>query len=135
MRGTDYVALAPAGHCIQPSVEMVIDKTREYLRDYDIRKIFFVTEDYEYYQKYVEAFGDLVITSDNYFVKEYSGKKYLADEINIDPYTKGLQYLIRLIILSKCDYLIAGQTNGSIFARCFMQNEPKSEYWFDIGLY
>lgn len=51
LRGTDYIALKPSGHPIQPTVEQAIDVVNEYIAKYDIEKVFLVTEDAKIYKK------------------------------------------------------------------------------------
>ena len=47
IRGTDYVALKPKGHYIQPTVEMLLSKVKEYIQEFQIDNIFLITEDKE----------------------------------------------------------------------------------------
>lgn len=136
VRGTDYVALQPKGHCRQPSVEQVIGKVKQFLSMYHIDKIFAVTEDYAIFHQIKEAFPDrCVFTSDDDFVMDYCKHDYVSESMNTDPYIRGLHYLIRLILLAKCDYLVAGITNGSLFALNVMEGSYKDSYWFELGEY
>lgn len=136
LRGTDYTALKPKGHYRQPSVEQVIDKMKEFLSLYEVSKIFVVTEDYTIFKKIQSSFSEIcVFTSDHDFVTEYQGKDYIFKSMNTDPYIRGLNYLVRIILLTKCDYLISSITNGSLFALNMMEGTYKDDYWFDLGEY
>ena len=135
LRGTDYVALKPKGHYRQPSIEQVIDKIDEFCNKYDIQKIFVVTEDYTIYQKLKTKYGDIIFSSDDNFIKNYKTNDYLEGAFHDDPYERGLKYLIRLLLLTKCDYLISGITNGSLFALAEKQDSYRDEYLFDLGKY
>ena len=136
MRGTDYTALKPKGHYRQPSVEQVIDKMKEFLSLYEVSKIFVVTEDYTIFKKIQSSFSEIcVFTSDHDFVTEYQGKDYIFKSMNTDPYIRGLNYLVRIILLTKCDYLISSITNGSLFALNMMEGTYKDDYLFDLGEY
>lgn len=135
LRGTDYVRLQPKGHPVQPSPEIVIQKADEFLKKYKLKRIFLVTEDQAIYDKFVAHFGDKIFTSDDDFVKEYDGKDYVANSITTSPYMRGLNYLIRIILMSECDYLVSSIASGSIFALNMKKEAFKDSYVFDLGDY
>ena len=135
LRGTDYTSLKPSGHPVQPSVEQVCLKIDDFLSRYDISNIFLVTEDYDYYQKLKNIYGDKLFVSDDRFIKEYTGKGYLYEEAHSDAYNRAFSYLIRLMLLNKCQYLISGLTCGSIAASLINTNEYTDSYYFDLGYY
>ena len=135
LRGTDYTALKPKGHYKQPTVEQVINKIDDFCCQYDISKIFIVTEDYTIFQKIKIKYGDIVFSSDNDFIKDYKANDYLESAFQNDPYERGLKYLVRLVLLTKCDYLVSSITNGSLFVLAEKQNDYKDKYLFDLGRY
>ena len=45
------------------------------------------------------------------------------------------RYLTRLVILSKCNYLVSSVASGSLFARCIKDTDFEEEYWFEMGVY
>ena len=135
IRGTDYVALKPKGHYIQPTVDDLQEKIDEFLSKYEIGKIFVVTEDYDIYQCLEQKYRGRVFTSDDDFVKNYNTEDYLSASLNSDPYVRGLNYLIRVLLLAKCPYIVSSITNGSLFALTVKNEEYSDEYWFDLGLY
>lgn len=134
VRGTDYVALRPRGHHVQPDLSLVVDKIHEFLDKYDIKLIFLVTEDYSVFSKIRNIFGPMVVTSDSYFVKDFSGKDYLYMYLKDDPYERGLRYLVRLLVLAKCDYLITSLASGSRFV-LLNKHRYRDAYIFDLGLW
>lgn len=135
LRGTDYVALQPKGHYRQPTVEQVMKKVDEFCTKYDIRKILVVTEDFEIFQKFKNKYGEMAFSSDDDFVKNYSATDYVENSFQNDPYERGLKYLIRLLLLTKCDYLVSSITNGSMFVLAEKQDVYKKQYLFDLGRY
>lgn len=141
MRGTDYAALKPAGHPIQPTVDQSVEVVEEYLKKYDIEKIFLVTEDGMIYDKIKSIYGEKCVTvSFDTFVHGYVGKHYLSqdksvEEISESPYIRGMNYLIKLIIMSKCSYFIGGNTMGSWAACIFSAKRDITKYIFDLGTY
>ena len=135
LRGTDYVALKPTGHNVQPTISQMISKIEEFLEKYNNDKIFVVTEDYSYFMQLQEKFGDRVFSYSNQFIENYSGTDYIEKDFSDDSYQRGLQYLIRILLLSRCEYQICSIASGSSFSRLFRLESPRDEYWFDLGLY
>ena len=78
VRGTDYVAIKPKAHFVQPTIEQVIEKIKSFQEKYTIDQIYVVTEDYEYFCKLKKEFGDQVFANDDNFVKDYNPKDWIA---------------------------------------------------------
>ena len=141
LRGTDYTALKPAGHPIQPTVEQAVEIVEQFRNKYKISQIFLVTEDYEIYKRIKEIYKELCITvSFDSFIKSYKGKKLIGHDISINEidtssYIRGLHYLLKLILLSKCRYFVGGNTMGSWAACVFKEKQYKDKYVFDLGYY
>ena len=136
VRGTDYTKLRPSGHPVSPSPEQAAEKLDEFLAMYGRRRIFLATEDAEIYDFFMARYGDLLYTSDNNLVRGYSGRDYIANEIhNVNKYQFGLDYLVKMICLSECRYLIASRTSGTSFARLLNAGRYLDEYIFDLGVY
>ena len=138
IRGTDYVKLKPAGEFKQPDIQDVIIKVREFTQKYPDRKIFLVTEDEEYYDKIKSEFVDkLLIVSFDSFISGYDGKNYLSKTklLNDDKKRRGIDYLVKIVMLSRCKYLISSITMGSIAAYCFNGGQYEEDYIFDLGFY
>ena len=135
IRGTDYVQIKPKGHYVQPSIEEVKTKIDEFMAKNTVNKIFVVTEDYSYFEYLKKEYGDLVFSSDDYFVKNYKKDDYLSSSFDNDKYERGANYLIRLLLLNKCDYLISSLTNGSLFLKLICDKKYEDEHWFELGKY
>lgn len=135
LRGTDYVALKPKGHYRQPTAEQVMEKVDEFRGKYDLQKILVVTEDFEIFEKFKKKYGERVFSNDDNFVKNYSASDYIENAFQDDPYERGLKYLVRLLLLTECDYLISSITNGSLFVLAEKQDAYVDEYLFDLGRY
>ena len=135
-RGTDYTKLKPAGHPIAPSPEMLSAKIDEFLKIYGDRKIFLATEDTEIYSFFSKKYGGLIYSTDNNLIGSYSGRDYIAQEISPqNRYKFGLDYLVKMICLSRCKCLIAADTAGSRFARLLNNGHYAGEYVFSLGVY
>lgn len=137
VRGTDYVKLRPSGEFVQPDVEQVKKKVTEFTERYNA-PIFLVTEDGEIYGELVNAFGDSVrIVSYDTFIRNYDGKDVLSKSsiLEYDKKLRGQKYLVKMILLSKCKYLVSSITQGSKFSYSLKNGNYDGEFIFDLGLY
>ena len=138
IRGTDYVKLKPAGEYKQPNIQDVCDKVRGFINKYIDKKIFLVTEDADYYKIMRSEFQEKIcIVSFDSFISGYNGRDYLSNTqlLNENRKKRGMDYLIKIILLSRCKYLISSITMGSIVAYCFNGGKYEDKYIFDIGYY
>lgn len=135
LRGTDYVLLKPKGHAVQPTPEQVMQKVEEFLKEYNLNRIFLVTEDQKIREKFEQHFGNMVFYSDTDFIKEYDGKDYVANSMQVPPYQRGLNYLIRILLMMECQYLVSSIASGSIFALNMKKEAYIESYVFDLGVY
>lgn len=142
MRGTDYTSLKPPGHPVQPSVQQAVEKINEFLEKHEeIQNIFLVTEDGKIYEEIQNIYKEkCIITSFDSFIQNYDGKNYLSHDESIkelanSAYERGLNYLIKLIILSKCKFFVGGNTMGSWAACAFSEKNFEDKHIFDLGMY
>jgi len=138
LRGTDYVKLKPAGEYAQPEVEEFIEKLDKFVKKYPTANVFLVTEDYYYYLKIKEVYGGKVKTvSFDSFVENYDGKDYLSKTGLLDenPQKRGMDYLTKIVLLSRCKYLVSSITMGSIAAYSMNGGKYEDEMIFDKGVY
>lgn len=140
IRGTDYVNTAPAGHDIQPSIEQVINDIQTYLKTYKIDKIFVSTDESKYFKELKNKFGTLIIKYQNIFIDntsttEWNGT-YLNKTHDMNFIIQSLkEYLVNVIVLSKCQYLITGHTCAYPIINLLRDCEPISEKLYDFGTY
>ena len=134
MRGTDYVANKPVNHSVQPTLDQANKKVMEFMGKYPIDSIFLVTEDKDYFDYFKSSYGERVFCSDYTFVRfDSKNDKWVKDSFHNDPYERGKNYLIRVMLLSKCRYFVGGWATGSKFALDF--GDYKDAYVFDLGKY
>ena len=137
IRGTDYVKLKPSGEYVQPSVDQMKCKIHEFENKYNA-PIFLVTEDGDIFDNLKKEFGDIIrIVSFDTFIRNYEGKDVLSksDVLEKDKKSRGQKYLAKMILLSKCRYLITSITQGSKFSYILNNGKYVDEYTFDLGLY
>lgn len=136
VRGTDYVSLKPTGHHIQPSADQVIEKAKQFIDNYGEMPMLVATEDFTIYQMFEQKWGDLCFTTDSNMIDNYRQNTVLVDNIQEkSKYEFGLDYLVKMLCLAKCDYLIASRAAGSNFAVVMNNGNYKDKFIFDLGLY
>ena len=139
LRGTDYTKLKPTGESVQPTVEEAIERAKQYMKNND-KKVFLVTEDEEVYKKVVSNLGDRVVTvSFDRYIKDYSAKNFLAkdsciEQLAEDAHTRGMNYLVKIMLLSQCSCIVGGKTCGSWAACAFADEKTKIDI-FELGNY
>ncbi len=136
MRGTDYTSLKPAGHYVQPDLNTVLKDIERYLKQFKIDMIFLVTEDDKIYHSVASFYGEKMISYNDYRFTSYNGKDFLAGskkEISVQEI--GKIYLKKIMLLSRCDYLIGGITNGTQFALIMNNNQYKDKILYNLGKY
>ena len=131
IRGTDY-RLKPTGHFVQPEVEQVIKDVKIYDEKYKYDYIFFATEDEEIKTKFIPEFKDKIKLLDpgDSIMETYNNKGYRRYEhLN---YVKN--YVLNVIILSKCLDIIASKNSGAI-GMIIMTEGFRNSLFYDLGVY
>ena len=119
LRGTDFIALRPKKHYIQPEPEIVFNDVDKFNEENNYDYYFLVTEDNIIRNKFINKYKDKLkyFKSKETFNYEYNNKEILAYNKKINGNLQLMKnYLINIIILSKCIDIICGRTNGSVLA-------------------
>ena len=138
LRGTDYIKLKPSGEYIQPTINDVIEKVDEFIIKYPTSNIFLVTEDRNYYDTLIQKYSEKIkIVSFDSFIDNYDSNTFLSKsgKLNNDSKKRGMDYLVKIYLLSKCKYLISSITFGSIATYAMNGNKYDDKYIFDLGKY
>ena len=141
VRGTDYTNLRPTGHPVQPEVPRVIEDARLLMESEGYEYIYLATEDGRIDKAFRDVFGDkLLINNRNYYDEIYNNQKIeLIKDVHFDrdndDYLKGVEYLSSIVILSKCDSLLAGNCGGSQAAVFLNRLKYKKCNIYNLGLY
>ncbi len=99
-------------HAFGPTVEQMFRYTDEILEKYKIEKIFLVTEEKDYFDLFVQRYGNKVLSSDALRVSKvnaYNLKNYRPQH----RYLLGMDALVDAILLSKCTGLLWGMSGLS----------------------
>lgn len=141
IRGTDYTTLKPLGHPRQPSIEEVIQTISEKEKEWNIEWIYLATEEERIVKRLQAVFPNKILLNErSYYDKFFDNNKVtVIGQIKFarenDDYYKGLEYLSSLNLLSKCDYLIAGNCGGTSAAVYMNKNRYKQKIVFNKGYY
>ncbi len=137
LRGSDYVALKPRDHAVQPSFEQMKEKTDEFLASHKCDKIFFATEDKTYLENFIRTYGSKVIYIESPRIEVNEGElaSDAFERLGVDKRRNGLQYAASISMLSKCDYLITSRTSATWFVFYMRETDFEYEYVFDLGYY
>lgn len=135
-RGTDYINAKPLNHPVQPMPEQLMEKIDKVLIERNCNKIYLATEDKHFFKMFKERYGDKIIAMDverhetigNQNINEVRRMQKKSD------YEMARDYLINILLLSKCNCLVAGNTSGSIGA-LLLNDEYEYKYIFDLGVY
>lgn len=135
-RGTDYINAKPKNHPVQPMPEQLMEKIDEVLAERKCEKIYLATEDKNFFEIFKGRYGDKIIAME---VKRHEtvGKQNINEVRRMqkeNDYTMARDYLINILLLSKCNCLVAGNTSGSIGA-LLLNEEYEYKYIFDLGVY
>jgi hypothetical protein len=135
-RGTDYKYAYR--HNIVPSCEDLIKTVKECYHKWRMEWIFLITEEQEVVTKFKTEFGDkLLITNHKrlpFYSKDMGAVPNISHGRSNDKYRSGLEYLIDVILLSKCDTLVASKTNGAMAAIKFNNNKYINKFIFELGV-
>lgn len=136
LRGTDYVNSRPKDHPVQPTIEQAIDKMDEVLTSQEFQKIYLATEDAGIYQELCNRYGEKIVSMDveRYITDKTENINDISVKKSTNKYQMGKDYLINILVLSKCDYLLAGNAGGSQGALLF-RDTKSAKYIFDLGRY
>lgn len=138
-RGTDLVKMHLPFHPIIAPLEDYIQKTRQFMSEWNMEYVYISTEEVETVEAFKNAFGDKLIVMDRMRIKGYTSDMGYMPSIKYcrahDNYKKGLEYIIDTVLLSKCDSLICANTNGTAAAIEFNCGKYKHKYIYSLGHY
>ena len=138
VRGTDYVALRPHNHPVQPTTEQAISKTCEVMNSGNYDAVYLATEDKNILAQFQKAFGEQLLSPEaDYLDYDYDNPRLLCayyEGRKNDKYLRGLEYLVSMLMLTKCSGFITSITSGSTGVMCLSEGFDYL-YVFDLGVY
>jgi hypothetical protein len=139
-RGTDYVNAHLSNHTIHASKEMICEKIDELLEERkDLAYLYLATEDAGYCEYFKNRYGEKIyFTDQKRFVTkpgEMLADHHREDKEKSDGFTMGIEYILSIYLLSKCNSLVAsGGCAGVGEAIKENENQYKSIFVFDLGI-
>ena len=112
----------------------------QYKKKYKLKHVFLVTEDADIYTAVKKVYeDDLKVVSFDKYIKNYTATDFLArdgslEQLSSDSHTRGLNYLVKILLLSKCRCIVGGKTSGS-WAACAFADEGTEFEIFELGEY
>lgn len=102
-------------HPFGPTEEQMFKYTDEIFEKFNVEKIFLATDEKKYLEAFVNRYGKKVFFADNFRTEK-------INEFNINPrenhrYLLGKEVLTDLILLTKCDGILCGNSNVAATAR------------------
>ncbi|MBO7254516.1 MAG: hypothetical protein J6V36_04355 [Clostridia bacterium] len=141
IRGTDYIKIRPKSHPIQPTLEELIEKAKQTMKEQKLDYIYLATEEKKAADALKNEFGDIIIENKRKYFDEVYEKENISrvSQVNFDreddDFWKMLEYMSSINLLSKCDSIVAGLCGGSEAAIYFNGNKYRETYLFDKGYY
>lgn len=130
-RGTDYTAIRPYNHPVQPTPEEVICRARERMELYHLEKIYLATEDEQIRKRFMTEFGECVFDTQELYYDQVQDE--LLTQINrerqVDTHQKNMEYLTALALLGKCPYFLGGRTSGTVVSMLLSEEQTQFETW------
>lgn len=136
LRGTDYTAIRPDDHPIQPPLEFALSTVSAKLREWQYTKIFLATEDKIITKVFKKVFKELCFTIDREYVDYTPGKwvTFCRVDRENDYFLQGKEYLTELVLLSQCTSFIAARCSGTVGVMMLAEHFEHT-YFFNLGRY
>lgn len=134
-RGTDYISKKPWNHPIQPDVKMLIEDTKKLMEERECEYLYLATEDNAIWDEFEKAFSGKLYCYQKQRYDVPDGK-YIADIANSiqAPLERNREYLISILIVSKCTCLLAGASGGT-YGALLMTDGYEYKNIYNLGRY
>lgn len=107
-------------HPAEKSVKEVIEIVKKSMEIYHMQYVFCSTDADEVIKEMEEVFGEKLLYLDRERSRMFNKEKPIVDiDVVKDRYSNTLSYITEIMLLSKCDMLVAGRNGGSIAADIF----------------
>ncbi len=135
-RGTDYLNNHPKNHPVQPEPQAVIEKAGQVMKEFECDYLYLATEDEDIYAQFRKTFGDRLKVTEarRYQDTGTANINEVSCQREGGRYLKGKEYLINMILLSKCSCLVAGAVGGT-YGAYLMSEGYEYEFVYDLGVY
>lgn len=116
------------GHYFGATEKQMFKYTDEIIEKYGVNKIFIATDEKKYLDAFIKRYNDKLFHADNFLTEKINA-------FNINPrenhrYLLGLEVLIDVILLSKCNGILCGPSGIPITA---MHLNPELKFFYSIN--
>lgn len=138
IRGTDFKFAK--GHNIQPQPEYILEKVVELLSKGKYDRVYLATEEYANEKLFRDRLGDdkVIVNKRVYFDQFDFNDGTTINDVSFnredDKYLRGIEYLSSVMLLSKCDGIIAGLCGGSVAAYYINNGKYDMTQMIDLGI-
>ncbi len=134
-RGTDYITKKPWNHPIQPDTDTMIEDAKKLMKTKDCDYLYLATEDNAIWDEFEKAFPGRLYSYQKLHYDVPEGK-YIADVANdiMEPLERNREYLISVLIVSKCNCLLAGASGGT-YGALLMTDGYEYKNIYNLGRY
>lgn len=138
-RGTDFSQTRPSKHQIVPDARQTISVIEEKELEWGgFDKIFVATEDQQIYAELKEKYGERMISNDEKLIGNVNGKwlneMFRGDSLKGSKRERMTEYLVSILLLSRCDALI-GPVIGGVLGAMRLKGHYEYVYLFHLGAY
>lgn len=139
--GGGYNKQTYVGHPIGTDIDEYIKKTHRFMKEFGCEFIFVSCEDRYYLERMKREFGErclymqdrtLVHFFDDQGRMNTSHEKLIEETKNESIEKRAADYLIEIMILSKCDALFHVQSGGTTFA-CLLNNKQYENHYLEFN--
>lgn len=125
-----------AEHYFAPTIKQMFKYTEMMLKQYNLTKIFIVTEEKHYLDAFRERYGDKLIFTDSFCIASINAYKLYPRSNH--RYQLGLEILRDTLLLSRCNAILCSSSNvsetamflGNHEVSCFIDNGINSSNFF-----
>lgn len=135
-RGTDYTNRKPPEHPVQPDISTIIEKANEEMQKHNCEFVYLATEDEAVYRQFKQVFGEKMKSTNQKRYEETGTANIndLMEQSESDRYLRGLEYLVTIGVLARCNCLVAGCAGGT-YGAMMLTKGYEEQYVFWLGCY
>lgn len=135
-RGTDFNPIQAKGHQKTPDFKNLLLDVEKKIKEWDIDQVYFTCDEQGLTDEFSEKFGDIVVTTNRLrYHKSEDLVIFQSFNRENDKYLRAKEYLIDMVLLSRCNYFIGSINNGTIYAIILNGAKYKDKLIYDLGVY
>lgn len=143
-RGSDYTAIRPKGHSIQPTIEEMLEETERCMRAFNCEYVYLSVEEKKAKNAFEDKFGSKLLVYDCDLLDDFSGDlcmgmaRISADEklrVGGTRIESGIDYITTVMLLTRCNSFLTSGSSGSGLAMIIKGDAFEHVKYVDLGVY